>query len=82
MTPTLLHFRPQEDITTFELALVVKFISSELPYQLSGFFSGGNARLPLVIGNTEEWDSMQRLLCEYGIARHFRGVTPGGADDR
>jgi hypothetical protein len=76
MTPTLLHFRPQEDITVFELARVVDFLCTELPYQLSGFFSGGNARLPLVIGSTEEWDSMQRLLCEYGIARHFHGEKP------
>ena len=76
MIPTLLHFRPQKDITTFELARVVEFLSSELPYHLTSFFSGGNGRLPIVIGNAKEWDSMQSILHEYGIARHFHGERP------
>ena len=82
MTPRLLYFRPQEDITIFEVAKVLEFLASEFPHNFPCFFGGGRTRLPFVIGGEDEWDLMQYMLRKYGIARHFHGVTPEDADDR
>jgi hypothetical protein len=77
MTPRMLYFRPQEDITTFELAKVLEFMLIEFPYNFPSWATAGNARIPLIIESEKEWSLMRYLLHKYGIARHFHGVTPG-----